>query len=68
MMKCRPWPMKPGVCTPPPVMEASSPKVMPVGVIPANSRLTITRPLLMGSMPQMHSKQPQLVMGSCMME
>ena len=42
----------PVVCTPPPVMEASSPKVMPVGVMPLNSRLQITRPLEMGSMPR----------------
>ena len=56
--------MKPGVCTPPPVMLASSPKVMPVGVIPLYSRLTMTRPFASGMMPQIHSKQPQDVIGS----
>ena len=60
--------MKPGVCTPPPVMEASSEKLMPMGVMPTCSRLTMTTPLDRGSMPQMHSKQPQEVIGSSMME
>ena len=56
--------MKPGVCTPPPVMEAISEKVMPSGVMPANSRQVMTTPMETGSMPQMHSKQPQEVIGS----
>ena len=34
------------------------------GVEPGYSRLTITTPMVAGSMPQMHSKQPQEVMGS----
>ena len=59
-----PWPMKPGVCTPPPVMEAISEKVMPRGVMPACSRQVMTTPMVTGSTPQMHSKQPQEVMGS----
>ena len=41
---------------------------MPRGVMPACSRFTITTPLEKGSMPQMHSKQPQEVMGSSMIE
>ena len=32
------------------------------------TRLVMTTPLDMGSMPQMHSKQPQEVMGSSRME
>jgi hypothetical protein len=49
-------------------MEASSAKVMPRGVVPIYSRFTMTTPLEVGSMPQIHSKQPQLVMGSSRME
>ena len=56
--------MKPGVCTPPPVMEAISENVMPSGVMPAYSRIVMTTPMLTGSTPQMHSKQPQDVIGS----
>ena len=67
-MKCLPWPMKPGVCTPPPVMDAISEKLMPSGVMPTCSRLTMTTPLDSGSMPQMHSKQPQEVIGSSRIE
>ncbi len=33
-IKCLPCPIKPGVCTPPPVMDAISGKLMPSGVIP----------------------------------
>ncbi len=47
--------MKPGVWTPPPVMEAISEKVMPSGVMPAYSRQVMTTPIEHGSMPQMHS-------------
>ena len=36
--------------------------------MPLNSRLTTMTPLDMGSMPQIHSKQPQEVMGSSRME
>ena len=32
---------------------------MPAGVMPAYSRLTTMKPLDIGSMPEMHSKQPQ---------
>ena len=50
------------------MQEASSPNVMPAGVMPAYSRLTTMKPLDIGSMPEMHSKQPQEVIGSSMME
>ena len=36
--------------------------------MPAYSRLTTMKPLDIGSMPEMHSKQPQEVIGSSMME
>ena len=41
---------------------------MPTGVVPLYSRFTTMKPLDIGSMPQMHSKQPQEVMGSSRME
>ena len=50
------------------MQEASSPKVMPTGVMPLYSRLTTMKPFETGSMPQMHSKQPQEVIGSSRME
>ena len=37
---------------------------MPSGVMPAYSRIVMTTPMLTGSTPQMHSKQPQDVIGS----
>ena len=37
---------------------------MSVKCMPANSRVVMTTPLEQGSMPQMHSKQPQEVIGS----
>ena len=39
------------VWTPPPVQEASSPKVIPAGVMPLYSRFTTMKPLDIGSMP-----------------
>ena len=41
---------------------------MPQGVMSANSRLTIMIPLDMGRIAEIHSKHPQLVMGSVIME
>ena len=45
-------------------MEAISEKVMPRGVMPACSREVMTTPIVTGSTPQIHSKQPQEVIGS----
>ena len=42
--------------------------VIPRGVIPAYSRFVITTPLENGSIPQIHSKQPQEVIGFSIME
>ena len=67
-MKCLPCPINPGVWTPPPVIEASSPKVIPTGVTLANSLLTTTNPFASGIIPQIHSKHPQEVIGSSSIE
>ena len=67
-MKCFPCPINPGVCTPPPVMEASSENVIPIGVIPAYSRFAMQTPFDSGSIPQIHSKHPQDVIGFSMIE
>ena len=56
------------VCTPPPVIEAISENVIPKGVIPVCSRFPITTPLENGSIPHIHSKHPQLVIGSSIIE
>ena len=60
--------MNPGVWTPPPVIEASSPNVIPTGVIWENSLFTIINPLASGIIPQIHSKHPQEVIGSSSIE
>ena len=41
---------------------------MPMGVIPVKSRSTIITPLASGTTAAMHSKQPQEVIGSSMIE
>jgi len=51
---------------PPPTKPARVVKFIPQGVIPGNSRFTIIKPLHSGTIAMMHSKHPQLVMGSSM--
>ncbi len=60
--------MKPGDWTPPPTVPARVENFIPTGVISVNSRWTVMMPLHMGRMHDMHSKQPQEVMGSSIME
>ena len=61
-------PIMPGVCRPPPATPARVEKVMPAGVMLGSSRETTMTPLASGMTMTMHSKQPQAVMGSCMIE
>ena len=61
-------PITPGVWMPPPHIPAKVEKVIPAGVMPVSSRLTIIKPLASGMIIMMHSKQPQAVMGFSMME
>lgn len=59
--------MNPGVCAPPPTEPASELKVIPTGVSPRNSRLTIMTPLHSGTYATIASKQPQEVIGRSIM-
>ena len=61
--KARPWPINPGVCTPPPTEPAKCREVHSAGSHRRARGVVIITPLTSGTIPIIHSKQPQEVIG-----